>query len=64
MPTRVELNLEASGDGTIVRVKEDGYPNSEAGLAACLDCAAGWGEAMTLLKFYLEHGLTYNSSHE
>ena len=24
-----------------------------------MECAAGWGEALTLLKFYLEHGVTY-----
>lgn len=26
-----------------------------------LECAAGWGEAITLLKFYLEHGLIYTT---
>jgi len=24
-----------------------------------LECACGWGEALALLKFYLEHNLTY-----
>ena len=24
-----------------------------------LECAAGWGEALTLLKFYVEHGVVY-----
>jgi hypothetical protein len=26
-----------------------------------IGCATGWGEALTLLKFYLEHGLTYGA---
>ena len=26
---------------------------------AALGCAAGWGEALTLLKFYLESGTKY-----
>jgi hypothetical protein len=24
-----------------------------------LECASGWGEALTLLKFYIEKGLVY-----
>jgi len=24
-----------------------------------LECASGWGEALTLLKFYIEHGIVY-----
>ncbi len=24
-------------------------------------CASGWGEALTLLKFYLEHDVVYGS---
>jgi hypothetical protein len=24
-----------------------------------ISCATGWGEALTLLKFHLEHGLRY-----
>ncbi len=35
------------------------YPNSPEGRGNMLDCASGWGEALTLLKFYLEHGIVY-----
>ncbi len=24
-----------------------------------LECVGGWGEALTLLKFYIEHGIAY-----
>lgn len=58
-PTTVEINILASGDDTIVDLKEYGYPDTEAGRVQILDCACGWGEALTLLKFYLEHGLVY-----
>jgi uncharacterized protein YndB with AHSA1/START domain len=59
--TTVRFELEARGDGTIVRLTESGYSVSDADLAACLSCACGWGEALTLLKFYLEHGITYGA---
>jgi hypothetical protein len=29
------------------------------GLRAMLDCSAGWGEALTLWKYYVEHGIRY-----
>jgi hypothetical protein len=28
-------------------------------MEALVECAAGWGEALALLKMYLEHGVTY-----
>jgi hypothetical protein len=31
---------------------------------ATLTTAAGWGEALTLLKMYLEHGITYGPAPE
>lgn len=58
-PTTVEIDFEPRQDGTLVRLREHGYPDTPEGLAAMLDCAAGWGEALTLMKFYVEHGLTY-----
>lgn len=58
-PTTVEVHFEAVEDGTVVRLREYGYPATERGLRACLDCATGWGEALTLLKFYVEYGLSY-----
>lgn len=58
-PTTVDITLERIGPGTLVSLVESGYPLSNSDLEACLGCAVGWGEALTLLKFYLEHGVTY-----
>jgi uncharacterized protein YndB with AHSA1/START domain len=57
--TTVRIELEEAGGGTVVRVHEDGYRDTPSGRRAQLDCAAGWGEALALLKMYLEHGLRY-----
>jgi uncharacterized protein YndB with AHSA1/START domain len=57
--TTVEVSFEAVPGGTIVRLKERGYQNTPSGRRAFANCASGWGEALTLLKFYVEHGLTY-----
>ncbi len=53
--TTIRIDLEPRGDGTVILLTESGYqsPNGYA------ECATGWGEALTLLKFYLEHGITY-----
>ena len=57
----VEFTLEPANDGydTIVRLKEYGYHNTPAGLKALAEHAASWGEALTLLKFYVEYGVRY-----
>jgi uncharacterized protein YndB with AHSA1/START domain len=57
--TTVRFTLEPRGEGTVVQVTESGYSYEEKDVLSCLDCACGWGEALTLLKFYLEHGVTY-----
>lgn len=57
--TTVEVDFEAVEGGTVVRLREHGFRDTPAGRRACLDCAAGWGEALTLLKFHIEHGLRY-----
>ncbi|MEM7321992.1 MAG: SRPBCC domain-containing protein [Actinomycetota bacterium] len=57
--TTVRFELESRADGTLVTLTESGYGFSEVDVRACLSCAGGWGEALTLLKFYLEHGVTY-----
>ena len=59
MVSTVEFHLKAQYGGTVVTLYEYGYPASDAGLVNMLDCASGWGEALTLLKFYLEHGIVY-----
>jgi uncharacterized protein YndB with AHSA1/START domain len=57
--TTVRFLLEPRGAGTIVRITESGYSYEEADVISCLECACGWGEALTLLKFHLEHGVKY-----
>lgn len=57
--TIVEVDFEEHDDGTVVRLHEYGYPDTSEGWKQYADCATGWGEALTLLKFYVEHGLRY-----
>lgn len=55
----VEIDFEPVEEGTIIRLREHGYPDTPQGLRAMLNCAAGWGEALTLWKYYVEHGVRY-----
>ncbi|WP_366163746.1 SRPBCC domain-containing protein [Bacillus infantis] len=55
--TTVSFTLEPADKGTLVRVQETGYTSSCKDLQACVNCAAGWGEALVLLKLYVEHAL-------
>lgn len=57
--TLVEVTFEPRDDGTVVRLRETGFTDSPRGRRGCLECATGWGEALTLLKFWVEHGLHY-----
>ncbi len=59
MPSTVEFDLRAEFGGTVIRLYEYGYPDSSEGLKNLLECASGWGEALALLKFYLEQGIVY-----
>lgn len=62
--TTVRFELEESPEGTIVQVTEHGFNNTKSGRRAFMGCATGWGEALTLLKFYTEYGLTYTSKNK
>ncbi|MFT4413666.1 SRPBCC family protein [Fredinandcohnia humi] len=55
----VSFTLEPYKEGTLVVLHETGYSTSNRDMAACIGCAVGWGEALTLLKVYLEHGIVY-----
>jgi len=57
--TTVEIDFEPTPDGTIIRLRESGFHDTPDGLRAMLDCSAGWGEALTLWKYYVEHGIRY-----
>ena len=58
-PTTIKFVLTEKYGGTVVELTEDGYTDSEQSRAMILECASGWGEALTLLKFYLESGVIY-----
>jgi uncharacterized protein YndB with AHSA1/START domain len=57
--TTVEIEFEEVEGGTIIRLRESGYRDTDSGRRAMLECAAGWGEALTLWKVYIEHGIRY-----
>lgn len=57
--TTVTFLLEEHKGGTLLSVVETGYSTTKEELSAFMSCATGWGEAMTLLKFYLERGETF-----
>jgi len=57
--TTVEIDFEPVDEGTIVRLVEYSYEDSPTGLKDMLARASGWGEALTLMKFYVEHGVRY-----
>ena len=59
-PTTIEFNLYEKYGGTVVAVSDSGYPVlSFQNQLVFLECACGWGEALTLLKFFLERGVRY-----
>lgn len=60
--TTIRVELAAVEDGTVVTLTEEGYRDTPDGRAMIVECAAGWGEAITLLKFYIEHGIVYDSA--
>jgi uncharacterized protein YndB with AHSA1/START domain len=59
-PTTVEVFFSLKNHGTLVEIKESGYPQTQSGWEVFVECATGWGEALTLLKIYCEHGITYH----
>ena len=60
--TTIRIELCAVDNGTVLTLTEEGYRDTPEGRAMILECASGWGEAITLLKFYIEHGITYTSA--
>lgn len=57
--TTVEIDFEPVEGGTIVRLIEYGYEDSPAGRRDFLARVSGWAHVLTLMKFYLEHGVKY-----
>ncbi len=58
-PSTVTMTFEPVADGTKVELVDAGYPDTPEGRHALMDCACGWGEALTLVKMFVEHGVTY-----
>jgi len=54
-----EFDIEATDTGVVLRLREHGFDDSPAGTEARVRQAAGWGEAMTLIKFMAEHRIRY-----
>ena len=67
--TTVEFLVMPRGTGSEVVVIDSGYVEADlevrgvagevGGHSPYLMCACGWGEALALLKMYLEHGVDY-----
>jgi len=55
----VEIDIEPHPDGSVVRLVEHGYEDSEIGMQDLMNRQAGWAEVLTLMKFSLEHGVGY-----
>jgi uncharacterized protein YndB with AHSA1/START domain len=56
-PTTITFQMTPYKEGTILVLEEEGYRNTKSDLKVCLACAAGWGEALTMLKMYLEYDI-------
>ena len=54
--TTVEIVLEEREGGTLLKLREYGFRKIEN----VVDNASGWGQALTLAKFWLEHGIAVN----
>jgi uncharacterized protein YndB with AHSA1/START domain len=59
-PTTVEIFLISRENDTVIEVTQYGFHNNKSGLTMFTQCSAGWAEALTLLKIYIEHGINYN----
>lgn len=57
--TTVEVDFEPQDSGTVIWLREYGYHDTPNGRKMFMECACGWGEALTLWKFYVEHGIKY-----
>jgi len=56
--TTVTITIEATEEGSIVRLVEGEYEKGEVGNQDMLNRASGWAQALTLMKFRVEHGVT------
>lgn len=57
--TTVEIDFESVDEGTLVKLIEYGYEDTSVGMQDLLNRVSGWAQVLTLMKFYLEHGMKY-----
>lgn len=57
--TTVVVDFEPHPDGTLVRLVEGVYEDGDVGTQDMMNRASGWAQALTLMKFWVEHGVTY-----
>ncbi len=57
--TTVEIDIEPHRDGSVIRLVGNGYEDSEVGMQDLMNRQSGWAQALTLMKFSLEHGVGY-----
>jgi uncharacterized protein YndB with AHSA1/START domain len=57
--TTVTVDFEPHAEGTVVRLLEGTYEDGDVGTQDMLNRAGGWAQALTLMKFWVEHGLKY-----
>ena len=57
--TTVEFALEDRDGGTLLRLREHGFAPTAKGRESFEGNSLGWGEVSILIKFYIEHGVSY-----
>lgn len=57
--TTVEVDFIENDEGTVVHLIEYGYEDTPDGMTDLLNRVSGWAQVLTLMKFYLEHGVGY-----
>ena len=57
--TTVEFDLEDRDGGTLLRLREHGFAPTAKGGESFEGNSLGWGEVSILVKFYIEHGVSY-----
>ena len=57
--TTVEIELSLIPEGTRLHLIEYGYEDTDDGMQDLLNRVSGWASVMTMMKYYVEHGVRY-----
>ena len=57
--TTVEIDIARLEHGSVIHLVEYGYEDNQVGMQDFANRVSGWAQVLTLMKFYLEHGITY-----